>query len=74
MKYTKRTFIIGGLVLGLLYGIWPIVKAYKQFSSLPGMFEFAIQVLMVGLFGVIGASLGLIVSLVVIWFQEKTSQ
>lgn len=73
MKYRKETFIIGGLVLGLLYGIWPIIKAYREFPNFPGMFELAIQLLIVGFFGVVGGVLGFLLSLVVILFQKKGS-
>ena len=59
MKYNKRTFIIVGLILGLLCGVLLIIKAYTQFPSLPEPFELCIQILILGFLGAMGLALGL---------------
>ena len=71
MKYNKRTFIIVGLVLGLLCGILLIIKAYVQSPSLPGIFELSIQILILGLLGAVGLAFGFIVYSITTLFLRK---
>jgi Na+(H+)/acetate symporter ActP len=71
MKYNKRTFIIVGLVLGLLCGVLLIIKAYAQSPSLPGIFELSIQILILGLLGAVGLAFGFIVYSITTLFLGK---
>ena len=71
MKYDKRTFIIIGLILGLLCGALFIINAYAQSPSLPGIFELSIQILILGLLGAVGLAFGFIVYLITTLFLKK---
>ena len=61
MNIKKKTFILVGLFLGLLYGVWPIIYAYTEAPSMPGPYEAGVQVLFIIFWGIIGLALGFLV-------------
>ena len=71
MKYNKRTFIIVGLILGLLYGVLPIIITYVLCPRLPGILELSIQILILGFLGAVGLAFGFIVYLITALFLKK---
>ncbi|MHC4638324.1 MAG: hypothetical protein ACYTBV_12630 [Planctomycetota bacterium] len=71
MKHNKRTFIILGLILGLLCGVTLIIKAYVQSPGFPGTFELCIQMLILGFLGAVGLAFGFIVYLITTLFFKK---
>ncbi len=67
----RNTFIIVGLILGLLCGVSLIIKAYTLAPGLPGMFELCVQILIIGFWGAVGLAFGFIVYLITTLFLKK---
>jgi hypothetical protein len=57
----KKIFTTGGAIAGLLYGGGVMLSAYIKAPGHPGIFELILQALIVGLFVLVGALLGLLV-------------
>jgi len=61
----KKILIGGGLVLGLLCGILPIVYAYTKVPSVPAVAELTFQLALIGICGAVGMALGFVLNLAV---------
>ncbi len=61
MNIKKKTFVLVGLVLGLIYGVLPVIYAYTKAPSMPGPYEAGVQGLFIVFWGIIGSVLGFIV-------------
>jgi len=59
------------LVLGFLYGVSAIVRAYMAAPSLPGKYELLFQTVLVGIMAAVGAALGFGVGFLVSLFQRR---
>lgn len=58
MNIKKKTFVLVGLGLGLIYGVLPVMYAYSEAPGMPGPYELGVQVLITVFFGTMGAALG----------------
>ena len=70
MNIKKKTFVLIGLVLGLIYGVWPIIYAYTKAPSMPGPYEAGVQVLFIVFWGIIGSALGFLVGTVINFLKK----
>jgi len=63
----KWTLALVGMLAGFLIGVISLLNAYKQVPGTPGIFEVAVQVVIVGLLssalGVVGFGLGCVLDL-----------
>ena len=71
MKRARKIFMLVGLMLGIVQGIYPIVMAYKAAPTAPGVFELGLQLLIIGFFGLTGCVVGLLVSFPVLFLVNK---
>lgn len=73
MNIKKKSFVIIGLIIGLIYGLLPAIYAYKQAPSIPGPYELGVQVLVVGFFGIVGAALGLFTGMIINFVRKNNN-
>jgi len=56
----KWRFALGGGILGFVWVVIAIIRAYAAAPSMPGFFELVIQLVMLGTCGMFGAAGGFI--------------
>lgn len=67
----RKLLVLAGLVAGLAYGIWPVIKAYQAAPSFSGIFELAFQILIVCVFAGFGALIGFSIGFVWTLLQKR---
>ncbi|MHC4441833.1 MAG: hypothetical protein ACYTBZ_01900 [Planctomycetota bacterium] len=67
----RRLFTIGGLALGLLYGLYGILRAYIAAPGLPGIYELLLQIVIVGILTAVGSGLGFGIGCIVSLFCRR---
>ncbi len=72
MNLKKKKIVLIGFVIGLIYGVWPIIYAYTEAPGMPGPYELGLQFLIVGFFCVLGTTIGFIVGSILDLLKRKS--